>query len=194
MKRRGLPRPAELAHQWVRRVVKPGDTTIDATAGNGHDSVFLARLVGSGGRLLAFDVQTAAVEATRAALREWGLDDGRAELFHESHGELACRAGNDPVAAVMFNLGYLPGGDHRLITRPESTLAALEMALGVLRPGGILTVVAYPGHPGGDAEATAVIDWTRRLDPARWPTGIVRVHNTARPAPVLVAVSASCEA
>jgi predicted methyltransferase len=187
MKRRGLPRPAELAHQWVRRVVKPGETAIDATAGNGHDSVFLARLVGPGGRLLAFDVQAAAIGSTRAALREWGLDDGRAELFHESHEELARRAGDAPVAAVMFNLGYLPGGDHRLITRPEATLAAIKLALGVLRPGGILTVVAYPGHPGGDAETAAVFEWAAHLDPTAWRVTAVRVHNTARPAPVLLA-------
>lgn len=152
-----MPRQTELAHDAVRAVLRPGETAVDATAGNGHDTEFLARLVGPAGRVFAFDVQPAALDRTAARLRAAGL--GNVTLFCRDHAELAAAvpagcAGR--VGAAMFNLGYLPGGDKSVITRPDSTRAALSAALGLLRPGGVLTVVAYPGHPGGADDLAAV--------------------------------------
>lgn len=149
-----MKRPTQQAHEIVREVVGAGETGVDATAGNGHDTLFLADLVGEGGRVVAFDVQQAAIESTRRRLEEAGLA-GRVDLWCESHAGMVARV-ESGVAAVMFNLGYLPGGDHARITRTEETLRALEAAAGLLRPGGVLTVVCYPGHAGGDEEAAAV--------------------------------------
>jgi len=180
-----LPRPTELAHEWVRRVVRPGDVAVDATVGNGHDTEILARLVGPKGRVIGFDVQEAAVEATRRRLEGIG-DSAKAELFHESHAGLAERV-PDGVAAVMFNLGYLPGGDHAVITETGETLVALDAAWAKLRVGGLITVVCYPGHAGGDDEAAAVIGWAEGLgeeaDVARY--GMLGKKS---PAPMLMAV------
>ncbi len=154
-----MKRPTAQAHEEVAAVLRPGDVAVDATAGNGHDTCFLAGRVGPAGRVVAFDIQPEALAATRQRLGEAGLAD-RVELFEESHAAMARRVAPG-VGAVMFNLGYLPGGDHGLITRTQETLAALESAAGLLRSGGVLTVVCYPGHSGGDEEAAAVVGWAR---------------------------------
>jgi hypothetical protein len=180
-----LPRATELAWEWVRQAVRPGEVVVDATAGNGRDCLMLARLVGPAGRVLAFDVQDVAVAATRRALALAGMDDGRVTVVHGSHARLAEHVGPGQVAAVMFNLGYLPGSDQRVVTEPAAALAGIEAGLGALRSGGVLTVVAYPGHAGGAGEAAAIIGRLARLDPAAWQVRVMRTHNTARPAPVL---------
>ncbi len=178
-------RPTARAHREVAAVLRPGDAAVDATAGNGHDTVFLAGLVGGTGTVIAFDVQAQAIASTRERLAAAGLLE-RVELVHGSHAGIAEHAAPGSVAAVMFNLGYLPGGDHSLITRREETLAALEAAMAVLRPGGLLTIVCYPGHPGGDEESAAVVAWG-----AKHGADVFRRGDTLRPAPFLVVIRAA---
>lgn len=161
-------RPTAVAHQVVSDVVGAGDVVIDATAGNGHDTLFLARLVGNEGRVIAFDIQGAAIDSTRQRLRAASMDK-RVELHCESHGELLERVGRDEVAAVMFNLGYLPGGDHEVITEVSETAKAVVQGLFALRAGGVMTIVCYTGHPGGAEEAETVVmglQHIRRQGPA----------------------------
>ena len=135
-----LSRPMTCAHDWISRLVLPGDTGVDATAGNGHDTAGLARLVGPGGKVHAFDIQEEALRSARERLREEGLLTD-AVCFHlTSHSRLA-ELVRGPVKAIMFNLGYLPGGDRNLITRTDSTLAALEQAVNLPAPDGILSVM-----------------------------------------------------
>lgn len=180
-------RPTVQAHREVAAVLRAGETAVDATAGNGHDTRVLAERVGPAGRVLAFDIQPEAIEATRARLAAAGLSD-RVELVLGSHGGLAARVAPGGVAAVMFNLGYFPGGDHGVITRPAETLRGLAAARSVLRPGGILTVVCYPGHTGGAEEAEAVVAWAEALETGEWETAVFRRADTAKPAPFLVRV------
>ena len=139
-----------LARDVLLRAVAPGDSVIDATMGNGHDTLFLAQQVGPEGHVYAFDIQESAVEATRKLLAEHRLA-GRVTLFCQSHADLvsAVPAG---ISAVVFNLGWLPGGDHRITTRCASTEKAVRGALEILRPGGVMTVCAYPGHAEGTRE------------------------------------------
>lgn len=155
-------RITERAHLAVRTAVKPGEEVVDATAGNGHDTVFLAKLVGAGGRVFAFDIQEEALAATRANLDAAGVPSERVSLIRESHVGLGDHVIN-PVAAVMFNLGYLPGGDHQICTRCEETVIALESAWAVIRAKGILTVACYRGHPGGQEESSAVLRAAQKL-------------------------------
>lgn len=147
----------ELAHKIVRRVVKAGDLVVDATAGNGLDTVFLAGLVGGRGKVLAIDIQSEAIQTTAARVRELLLSE-RVSVHQESHAKLGERLTGceGTVAAVMFNLGYLPGGDKAVITEPGSTLQALKAAVKILRPQGVVTVIAYRGHDGGRDEAGTV--------------------------------------
>jgi len=180
-------RPTVQAHREVAAVLRAGELAIDATAGNGHDTVFLASRVGESGRVLAFDVQAEAIAAARARVAAAGFAD-RVGFIHGSHAGLAAQVAPESVAAVMFNLGYFPGGDHAVITRTDDTLQALAASRVALRPGGILTVVCYPGHPGGDEEAAAVVAWAAALDPAADAVAVFRRDATLRPAPFLVRV------
>jgi SAM-dependent methyltransferase len=155
------PRPTSLAHTIAASALAPGETAIDATCGNGHDTLVLARLVGPGGRVIAIDIQQAAIENTRRSLAAAGLDDGRATLVHDCHEAALLRIAPASVAWIMFNLGYLPGGDHAVTTITRSTVAALDAAWVALRPGGVLSIACYPGHPEGAGEAAAVESWMR---------------------------------
>jgi len=176
------PRPTALAQEILKPLIRPGELVIDATAGNGHDTVFLAECVGPEGRVLAFDVQETALASARSRVGEMG----GVEFFHESHGKMAAHAEDGSVAVVMFNLGYLPGENHELTTEAGQTLAALEIAARLLRPGGILSVICYPGHPAGAAEALAVEDWMTALAAKGWRVARYGAVGTRRPAPFLL--------
>ncbi len=167
------PRPTALAHTLLRSVVQLGDLAIDATAGNGHDTAFLADCVGATGRVLAFDVQESALTATRERVAE---QPAAVEFFLESHAGMAAHAAAGSVAAVMFNLGYLPGDDHQLTTEAAETLLA----------GGALSVVCYPGHLAGAAEAQAVENWMAALAGDGWRVAKYGAMGTRRAAPFLL--------
>jgi len=176
------PRPTALAQEILRPLIRPGDRVIDATAGNGHDTLFLAECVGPGGIVLAFDVQEAALASARSRVGdlEW------VEFFHESHAKMADHATAGSVAVVMFNLGYLPGDNHELTTESSETLAALEVAARLLKPAGILSVICYPGHPAGAAEAVAVEAWMTTQTANGWRVARYGAVGTRRPAPFLL--------
>ncbi len=177
----------ELSHEMIRAVVRTGDTVVDATAGNGHDTVFLAGLAGPAGRVHAFDVQTAAVEATRARLAAAGLAAEVHACGHEQAGAVLDAAGVKMIRAAMFNLGWLPGGDKTRVTQPGTTLAALEALLPRLEAGGRVTLVLYVGHPGGAEEERAIAQWAAALDPGVWSTWhYQRLNLPLRPRLVMI--------
>ncbi len=179
-------RATELAHLALQRVLKPGDWAVDATVGNGHDTLFLAQLVGETGRVFGFDVQDAALTATAARVA------GRPQvaLFHSGHERLAEHLPADAkgrLAAIMFNLGYLPGASKEILTRTGTTLAALDQAVSHLAIGGHITLVLYPGHPGGDEEAAAVRAYSQGL-PAAYAAAHYARTNSMQPAPELLVI------
>lgn len=182
------PRPTELAWTILRDAVKAGDLVIDATAGNGHDTVFLAGCVGENGRVLAFDVQEAAIRSASERVGAAGFSS-RVEFHQESHAAMANHAAPGSVAVVMFNLGYLPGDDHQLTTETAETLAALDAAVLVLKPGGVVSVVCYPGHAAGAGESAAVEAWMTSRAASGWRLAKYAMLGTLRPAPFLLVAS-----
>jgi 16S rRNA C1402 N4-methylase RsmH len=151
----------DAAQRAVAEVLRAGGTAIDATAGNGRDTLFLAGQVGATGRVYAFDIQQAALAATAVRLQQSGLA-AWVELIHAGHETMSHHLPAEHIGkidAIMFNLGYLPGGDKSVITTIETTLQALHEATTLLAPGGVLTILAYPGHRGGDKETAAVRRW-----------------------------------
>lgn len=150
------------AHRLWADFLPPGGCAVDATAGNGHDTLCLAELAGERGRVYAFDVQEAALAATRARLQAAGVDDGRVSLIGAGHEGLADYVAQ-PVDVAAFNCGYLPGGNKNRTTQTDTTLRALAQALALLKSGGLLTVVLYPGHEEGAREAAAVRQWLSAL-------------------------------
>ena len=175
-----------LAAEILRAVLSPGDRAIDATMGNGHDTALLCSLVGPEGRVYAFDVQPAALEATRRRLAEEGLA-GQAELFLLGHEHMREAVG-EPVKAIVFNLGWLPGGDHRITTLTETTLPAIQQALALLLPMGVLVICVYPGHPEGEREQEMVTRLLSSLSPREYNVLMQQFLNAGAGAPLCFAV------
>jgi len=179
-------RVTERAHESVRAAVGPGDHVIDATAGNGHDTLFLARLVGADGRVTAFDLQEEAISATRSHLVGNGIVDERVVLVHGSHSTLRQHV-DCSVSVVMFNLGYLPGSDHGCTTTCKETLIALAESWEMLRANGVLSVVCYRGHPGGMEEAAGVVEFAEGLK-GQGATVVVLGQKDTEAGPFLVII------
>ena len=157
-------RLTERAHRIVREVLRPDETAVDATAGNGRDTLVLANCVGEDGHVFACDVQEAACQNTADLLRINGFEN--CTILCRNHAELADVIPADlhgEIGAVMFNLGYLPGGEKSIVTETASTIPAVQTAYALLRPGGVLTVLVYRGHPGGAQEAASVESKLREL-------------------------------
>lgn len=158
-----MARLTQVAHVRLAQVIQPGDLAIDATAGNGHDTLCLAKLVGPQGRVLAIDRQPAALVSTRERLAQNDAET-QVTLIEGDHArllQLAPSGWTGRVAAVVFNLGYLPGSDKEVITTAESTLNALDASAQLLKSGGLLSVLIYRGHDGGHAEEAMIEDWLR---------------------------------
>jgi len=160
---------AEMAHDLLAQVLSPGDLAVDATCGRGKDTLFLARQVASEGHVYAFDIQEEAIVATRRLLVENQVLSS-VTLYQTGHENMASHVPAG-LKGVLFNLGFLPGGDKEVITCAESTVLAVDAALKLLAPGGMLTVVCYPGHAGGDTEKELVEEKIKSLPAALWRTG-----------------------
>ena len=151
-------RLTEKVHHILTNHLKEGDQAIDATAGNGYDTLFLAEQVGPSGKVIAIDIQDCAIRSTGEKLESAGLID-RVRLVPDDHAvalKKLTASNRGSVAAITFNLGYLPGSDKSIQTRAESTKEALAASIQLLTPGGYLCVTAYRGHSGGIAEAETV--------------------------------------
>lgn len=154
-----------LSHLYASAVIRTNDVVIDATCGNGNDTMFLAEAVGSGGKVYGFDIQDIAIEATHKALSSKSLLP-QTELLLQSHDEMLSsipKSLHGNIRCIMFNLGYLPGGDKHQITLPSSTLEALQQSLQLLAVGGLISICAYRGHEGGEEEETAVATFCSQL-------------------------------
>ena len=162
-------------------VIEPGDTVVDATMGNGHDTLTLCQLVGENGKVYAFDVQSQAVENTRARLQEAGVLS-RAELFCLGHEHILEKV-KGPIALSAFNLGWLPGGDKSVTTHWETTKQAVEGALSLLKPLGVCVICAYPGHAEGNRERSELMELLAQLPPQQYNVLEHRFLNAGPGAP-----------
>jgi len=149
--------------------VNEGDIAVDATVGNGHDTLYLAQRVGESGHVFGFDIQKEALAATTARLQEHNMLK-RVTLFQASHDQLIEKIPaiyHGRITGAMFNLGYLPGGDKRIVTKPDSTIRAIEQLLQIMAKEGIIVIVVYHGHPEGAIERDALLHYTKAIDQKR---------------------------
>lgn len=180
------------AQAAIKATVRDGDWAIDATAGNGYDTQFLAELVGTSGRVFAFDIQELAINNTRCRLEDAAL--GNVELIHGDHSQMGLRLPSEAVgkiSAVMFNLGYLPGGDKQLTTQPPSTHEAITQAIALLKPDGVMTILAYTGHDGGASEAASVAEILNAFDSTLIEVTTIESPPGKRPGPRMFHVKRS---
>ena len=194
-----LPQGVEMSHIILERFLSPGDIALDATCGNGHDTVFLAELVGEEGRVLALDIQAEAVKNTQALLKEQGLTR-RVEVLQGDHSKLKehlssladsgeVKKSKNFLQAIVFNLGYLPGSDKEVITEAETTIAALKQSLEFLALGGVLIVVLYTGHDGGEEEGREVLAWAKELDYQKFNVLHHKFLNQPNDPPQVIAIT-----
>ena len=146
----------------VNRYIKEGDVVLDATVGNGNDTLELAKLVGKSGKVYGFDIQKIAIEKTKALLNENNLDSNLL-LINDSHEKIDEYI-FEPLDGAIYNLGYLPKGDKKIITEPKSTVNSILKTLDLLKNNGIIVIVSYLGHPGGMDENNALERMLRDLD------------------------------
>jgi len=181
-----LPKTVTFVHTLLAEHVVAGARVIDATMGNGHDTLQLAQLVGDTGHVYAFDIQREALTATAARLSDEQLQ-ARVSLIHDSHARMHDYVSQE-VSAIVFNLGYLPGTDKSCATQADSTLAAIEGALTLLAPGGLLLIVIYWGHEAGVSEKEAIEPFVAQLSPEQYRVLRYEFMNRVHPAPYLLAI------
>ncbi len=174
------------AEELLRQAVSQGSRVIDATLGNGYDTLWLSELVGDEGHVYGFDIQQAAVDHTKERLEKAGTAH-RVSLFCTGHQNVKEYVDAE-VDAAVFNLGWLPGSDRSIRTQRETTLKAVEGCLELLKEGGLLTICAYPGHEEGMEELKALIEWAGALDSKRYDAMMRRYINQPNNPPVLFAI------
>ncbi|MGR8981471.1 MAG: class I SAM-dependent methyltransferase [Gammaproteobacteria bacterium] len=178
------------AHDLIRDRLYPGAVAIDATVGNGYDTLFLLQQVAPSGRVYGFDIQQTALASARAKIGD-NVFLNCLTLFQASHEllpELIPARHHGRVRACMFNLGYLPRGDKSIVTRTASTLAALNAACRLLAESGVITIIAYPGHPGGGQETEQVTRWCESLDRRQFDVVTVYLKEQENDVPRLFVV------
>ena len=147
----------DLHKRFILEHLHAGDTAVDFTMGNGHDTEFLSKTVGESGHVFAFDVQEQALASTSEHLKAVGCPDNYT-LILDSHHNVK-KYVDVPIKAGMFNLGWLPGGDKSITTQRDTTMPAIEAAIELLDRDAILNVAVYPGHAEGDAEGKMICDY-----------------------------------
>ncbi|GAB5053215.1 tRNA 5-(aminomethyl)-2-thiouridylate-methyltransferase MnmM [Pediococcus ethanolidurans] len=176
------------SHTLLDQVVQPGDTVVDATVGNGNDTIYLASAVGKNGRVYGFDVQAAGLAATKTQLVLTGLSL-QTSLIHDGHEHLLKHLPeNTQISAAIFNLGYLPGSDKSIITHAKTTISAIKQCLQILQRGGLVILVSYYGHPGGKDELRELQTFLHQIPQKQFQVLNYQFINQQNNPPILFAI------
>ena len=173
-----------IVHEIVKKYTPIGGVAVDATAGRGYDTAFLCDVVGENGKVYAFDIQESAINSTRALLDSQGK---KATLILDSHANMGEYV-EENVDVILFNLGYLPHGDHSIYTHFESTKTAILKGLDLLKSGGVMCVTIYYGGDSGYEEKDALLPWLKTLDSDKYQVLATFFHNWRGepPIPILI--------
>ncbi|AXQ78136.1 SAM-dependent methyltransferase [Streptococcus chenjunshii] len=176
-----VKRPLDLSHDFLAEVLDSSSTALDATMGNGYDTVFLARLAK---QVYAFDIQEQAALQTQNRLQELGLTN--VQIILDGHEHVDRYVGE--IKAAVFNLGYLPKADKSVITKPETTLQALQKVLDCLLIGGRVAIMVYHGHTGGKEEKDAVLAFAENLPQTQFSVMLYQPLNQKNTPPFLIMI------
>ena len=175
----------EWCRLFIAQQVREGDLCIDATAGNGHDTLFLSQLAKSSGQVLAFDIQKEALDAAKRRLEKAGADDNVSFIL-DSHSHMDQYAQEGSVDCITFNFGYLPGGDHNVFTTPATSIPAIEQGLRLLKPNGLMSLCVYYGGDSGFEEKDALMEYFRTIDSKQYTVLITEFANRPNNPPIPV--------
>jgi len=178
--------PQNITEYYINNYVKTGDVVIDATCGNGNDTLKLCKKVGTQGKVYAFDIQKKALDETRKKLCENGMTNIR--LILDCHSNIDEYVKED-VKAVIFNLGYLPGSDHSICTKAKTTINAIEKSLDLLSDEGFICVTLYYGKNSGTAEKDAVMEYFKNIDYKKYTVLIYDFYNRPNNPPLTAVIT-----
>jgi len=180
----------EFAMHIASAYISPGDIIIDATCGNGNDTLKLAR--SNPAKLYAFDIQQSALDSTRALLKSEGfttaLDSGDISLICDSHSNMQ-KYVTGYVKLIVFNLGYLPGADKSVTTVASSTLDALQSSLHLLTKDGLICITMYSGHTQGAEEKNVLLEFAENLDSKYWHVSYISMLNQRKNPPEILLIT-----
>ncbi|PEJ57547.1 16S rRNA (cytosine(1402)-N(4))-methyltransferase [Bacillus sp. AFS002410] len=185
-----LERILPYARKLLQSAVKEGDITVDATVGNGHDTVFLAKIVGENGHVYGFDIQDEAIQKTTERIANENVSK-QVTLVQRSHADIKDVIPvslHGKLKGAIFNLGYLPGSDKQIVTVPASTISAIEQLIEIMAPEGIVVVVIYHGHEGGDIEKDALMNFAQNIPQDLAHVLTYRFINQANNPPFILAI------
>lgn len=177
------------AHHLLKSTINKGDFVVDATCGNGNDTLFLTNLVGESGHVYAFDVQAQAIETSKALLKKNGKEN--VTYIHDSHANIEKYIPillRDKIGGAVFNLGYLPRSDKQIITQGDSTIAAINALLPFFKKGAVIVIVIYYGHEGGLDEKNEVLQYAKQLDQNQFTVLQYEFINQKNNPPFVVAI------
>ena len=183
---RVLKNALELSHDILEKVVKNGDLVVDATCGRGFDTVFLSKLVGERGKVYSFDIQKVAIDIAKKNVDDNGCC-ANIEFILAGHECMDVYVDGEP-RAVVFNLGYLPTGDHSIATRGDTTVVAIRKALDLINRNGVVVVVVYSGGDTGCNEKYLVLDFVSELNPREYCVMRVDFVNQINNPPMLLCI------
>lgn len=174
----------------AQRIILPrlldAEVLVDATAGNGKDALFLAQNSNTNAELWLFDIQTQALKASADLLSSADIDKN-VHYIEDNHAHIDKHI-HKTIDIIMFNLGYLPGSDRTVTTDAQNTLIAIDKSMKLLKPGGIITIVAYPGYPTGKIEMEHVCEYLARLDQRQFTVAVWNMLNQVNNPPILFAI------
>lgn len=184
------------ARTLLQKAIKPGDAVVDGTLGNGHDAKYLCKLVGEKGKVFGFDIQEAAIENSMKRICEQQYEE-RVMFFQRGHEQV--RDSIPPeyhgkITAAIFNLGYLPGGDKTIVTKPETTISAIEQLLAIMADEGIIVLVIYHGHPEGAVERDKLLEYAANLEQQKAHVLQYRFINQVNNPPFIIAIEKRAQA
>lgn len=171
---------------FVKEYLIPGSTVVDATCGNGHDTLALAEM--GAGKIYGFDIQQEAIERTEELLRSRNIDMASVHLINDSHGNMS-RYIKENIQVAVFNLGYLPSASKEVVTQTESTLAAVRESMELLNKDGLICISMYSGHAGGTEEKEALLDFASALDEKVWHAAYINMRNQRNNPPEILLIT-----
>ncbi len=178
--------PRHITEYFIKNYIKSGDIAVDATAGGGNDTLKLCEAVGKEGKVFAFDIQPSAIEATKNKLVASGYTN--AELILDSHSDMD-KYVTQKVRAVIFNLGYLPGGDHSICTHADTSIKAIDKALNLIDEGGFVSISVYHGKNTGTEEKEGVMEYLKEIDHKAFTIVAHDFYNRPNNPPITVIIT-----
>jgi len=181
-----LMQGVEFSHWLFNNYLENKNILVDATCGNGNDTLFLANKIDSNGKLFAFDIQKEAINNTKQKIEEKELNIN-IDYINDGHENID-KYVNEKIDGIIYNLGFLPGSKKEIKTEQETTISSLNKTLDILAKGGLIVVVIYSEHEGGSEEKAAVMKFAGKLNYKKYNVLHYHFINQKKNPPEVIAI------